>query len=909
MERKVARLNYPRGKTAPPVSGSDLIRRDALLAQLLLDAQSKDLVLAVAPAGYGKTVLLTSLYEALVASRVGAFWYNCDRTDVVPRKLAAFLLKVSSAEGGLADDDSLGLEASAALSASLVTAGLDRRKADVTIIIENYHLAQSQEADALIEALLATESPYLHLVISSRVKPGFATRKLMLAGRVAELRVRDLAFNKSELGALARTVMPDGAGVDLGGVLERTEGWPVAIRLFLLALKEGADTKRLLEEISSRDADVAEYLSEEVLRGQPGEVQDFLIATCFLEQFNLALCEAVVPHADAGQLIEQVQRNNLFIVRLESDSGWFRYHPIFRQYLLTQFGRLSRQEQAEMRSAAGRWYEANEQLAEAIDMALLSGDAGRARSLMAQLAPELVSVRGDLATFLQLLSRFPKGMIEDDSTLLYWQAWAMFFARRYRQAATLVASLHRNAQIGGGGEFDAGLQNQIGLLDTLSATFMDDMVTARRAASDWLSINPGADPFDRATVACSLVLSSLAFLDISGARRAFELAQHAIPDSDSAYGTAWVCGIGMTMDLVAGEPRQALARLESLGVGWSETPKTPSNISSTLALLAAAAHYHLGEIDSAEVLVNANLHMLAEHGVSETAAYGLAACLRVTAFRAGASDALTLARKMEASLAKAYAPRLAFNLRYERVLLLFRAGRSEEAIEEASGIIEVQPLGERRPEEGDANLPSVRELRQIVSARVAIADQAWNEALRILTGLINAARHSGRNLRLVQALILKAAVHYNQGDSVKAVRAFLDAVSIACDRGLNQIFVDDAQLCRPLVAAAIAGFEQGPITQIRELDFLHGLQERLGLEGQISRPEDELHAPLEPLTAREKLMVELLLAGLRNREIAGRLSMSEATVKWHLYNLYSKLGVNNRTAAIHRARSLGIVAN
>lgn len=909
MKRRVASLNYPKGKTTPPVSGSDLIRRDALVDQLLIDAQSKDLVLAIAPAGYGKTVLLTSLYDALGAAGGAEFWYNCDRTDVVPRKLVAFLLEVSSAEGGLAADDSLGLEASAALSASLIAAGLDRQKADVTVIIENYHLAQSQETDALIEALLASESPYLHLVISSRVKPGFATRKLKLAGRVAELRVRDLAFTKSELGALARTVMPDGGGADLAGVLERTEGWPVAIRLFLLALKEGADSKRLLEGISSHDADIAEYLSEEVLRGQSRELQDFLVATCFVEQFSLSLCEAVAPHADAPQMIEQLQRNNLFIVRLESDSGWFRYHPIFRQYLLTQFDRLPRQEQAEMRSAAGRWYEANDQLAEAIDMALLSGDAGRARSLLARLAPELVSVRGDLATFLQLLSRFPKGMIEDDSTLLYWQAWAMFFSRRYRQAATLVASLHRNAQVGSGGDIDAGLQNQIGLLDTLSATFMDDMASARRAASDWLSGNAGGDPFDRATVACSLVLSSLAFLDIPAARRAFDLAQRAIAESDSAYGTAWVCGIGMTMDLVAGEPRQALARLESLGPDWSEPPNAASNISSTLALLAAAAHYHLGEIESAEALVNENLHMLADHGVSETAAFGLAACLRVTALRAGASEALTLARKMEADLAKAFAPRLSFTLRYERALLLFRAGRSEEAIEEASGITEVQPLGERRSHEGDPDLPSVKELRQIVSARVAIADQAWNEALRILAGLISAARHAGRNLRLVQALILKAAVHYNQGDSVKGVRAFLDAVAVARERGLYQIFLDDGPLCRPLVAAALAGLDQGPSGQIRELDFLHDLQERLGLEGQIARPDDELHAPLEPLTAREKLMVELLLAGLRNREIAGRLSMSEATVKWHLYNLYSKLGVNNRTAAIHRARSLGLAAN
>ena len=403
-------VSTPKGKTTPPVSGSDLIRRDALVDRLLRDVHAKDLILAVAPAGYGKTVLLTSFYEALGQSKGNAFWYNCDRTDVVPRKLAAFLLDVSRAEGDLASDDSLGLEAGAAWAASQIASGLERRMAHMTVIIENYHLAQSQETDSLIEAVLEIASPFLHLVISSRAKPGFASRKLMLSGRASELRVRDLAFTRSELAALACAVFPEGGEADLEGVLERTEGWPVAIRLFLLAMRDGADTKRLLEEISARDADVAEYLSEEVLRGQPQNLQDFLVATCFLEQFNPALGAAVMPQVDGAALIELAQHANLFIVKLESDSGWFRYHPIFRQHLLTQFDRLPREKQAFMRRAAGEWYEANGQLAEAVDMAHLSGDARRARSLLARPAPELVHVRGDLATFMQLPPRVPSGL-------------------------------------------------------------------------------------------------------------------------------------------------------------------------------------------------------------------------------------------------------------------------------------------------------------------------------------------------------------------------------------------------------------------------------------------------------------------------------------------------------------------
>lgn len=898
---------FLRGKTAPPDSGTGLIGRSDLLQTLAHHVRSKLLTLLVAPAGYGKTVLLTSFHEKLVREDHPVFWYNCDRTDFVPQKLSAALRELSEANSELTADDSLGLETSVTTTANLIASALDRSKLHSTAILENYHLAQSPETDALIEAILATSSPYLHLVISSRAKPTFASKKLMLADQVAELRVRDLAFSRAELAEIASTAVPDLRDEELSEVLARTEGWPVAIKLFLLAIREGADRGRLLDEIASQDADLAEYLSEEVLRGQPDQLRTFLVSTSFLEQFNAGVCAAIAPDVDTLAMLDLAERNNLFILKVESGSGWYRYHPIFRQCLLGQFERLPLEKRNEMRREASRWFEAHGFLAEAIDMALMSGDASHAKTLLTTLGPELVSVRGDLATFLQLLRRFPKSMTDEDPTLLYWQAWAMFFSRHYREAAQLVARMHRVAQSLGADELDERLRVQIGLLDTLSATFTDDMASARRTGSDWLVNHVTADPFDRATVACALVLANLAFLDLPSARRAFDLAQRAIASSTSTYGVAWVCGVGMALDLVAGEPHQALARLDGLGGNWSRASSTPSNISSTLALLAAAANYHLGQTEAAQRLVSDNVHMLAEHGVSETAAFGLAACLRIGALNNGSAEALATARKLEAVLAKAYAPRLVFSLKYERVTLLFRSGRVDDAMEEAAAITDIQPLGERRTEEGDAELPCVRELRQLVSARVAIADRTWNEALRILNGIIGSARHGGRNHRLVHALLLKAAVHYGQSDTVKAVRAVHDAVAVAKERGLTQIFVDDARICRPLIAAALAASDRQPASSGFEEEFLRDLQARLGIETAAPSENDSLLAPLEPLTAREQLMVELLFAGLRNREIAGNLSMSEATVKWHLYNLYSKLGVNNRTAAIHRARSLGLV--
>jgi len=484
----------------------------------------------------------------------------------------------------------------------------------------------------------------------------------------------------------------------------------------------------------------------------------------------------------------------------------------------------------------------------------------------------------------------------------------MFFARRYREAARLVAELHRLDETSGETGVGIELRRQIGLLDTLVATFTDDMITARRVSSEWLGSYPQADPFDRATVACALVLANLAFLDLPGARRAYEGAQRAIAESTSVYGIAWVCGIGMTMDLVAGEPLQALARLEGLRSQLSQASQAPSNIASTLDFLAAAASYHLGRLDEASDALLGGSELLAEHGVSETASFGLAAALRIEAKTNGVTSALALAQRLEALLVQSYATRLWLALRYERVLMLFRAGRHEEANDEAAAIIDIQPLGERRRDEIEADLPSVRELRQIVAARAALAEGTWNEALRLLSGLANSARHGGRHLRFVQAQLLKAATHYGQGDATRAVRTFLEAVSVASPRGLLQIFLDDELLCRPLVAAALASRDAAQSDQAAEAQFLMKLGERFGIDVSARASNAEILAPLEPLTARETMMIGLLLSGMRNREIAARLSTSEATVKWHLYNLYSKLGVNNRTAAIHRARALGLGA-
>jgi LuxR family transcriptional regulator, maltose regulon positive regulatory protein len=891
-----------RGKVTPPERGAGLLAREKLLVNLHSLARQKLLVTLVAPAGYGKTVLLGALYDRLTESGKTAYWYNCDRTDVVPQRLASFLKGIGNLQ--IESDQTISFRSGSAEDAHAIMAGLEQRNEPVTIILENYHLAQSNETDALIEALLAVASPNLHLVISSRAKPAFASRRLFLNGQIAELRVSDLTFSPDEISELAHKALPYFGDNDLGAVWRKTEGWPLAVRLTCIALQKARNPKHVMEEIEAREADVAEYLAEEVLRAQPEAIRHFLIATSILEQFNAPLSQAMLPDSDGATMIALIEREDLFISKVETGSGWFRFHPLFRHYLLSQFAHLPKTEQSRLRHVAMRWYDEQGYTAQAIDMALLSGEADHAHRLLVQLAPELVSIKGDLATFLQLLGRFPRELVDGDLSLIYWEAWAMLFSRRYAEAAKLVGYLHRSLDSEGGAQLDPGIRARLGLLDTLAATFTDDMATARRAGNEWLVASQTAEPVDRATAAYCLVLANLALHDLREARRALEVAQRSISGADSIYGEAWVCGVGMAIDLISGEPGLAIARAQALSDRLEDRSKAPFNILSTIALMAAAAHYHRNDVAVAERMLGGSLPMLTEHGSSETATFGLSACLRLTASQKGATEALFMARKLEPGLTRAYAPRLELALSYERALLLFRADRIDEALEEAASIAEVQSLGEARSDGGEPELPCVRELRQLIAARSAIADKTWNEALRILAIVATNARHDGRMHRLVQALILKAAVHIGQSDPRRASRTFLEAVDLAAPRGLLRVFLDDASLCRPLLAATMSAQEQAGGAQAQHQEFLAAMQEGLGVKA--SAVGEELSAPLEPLTARELSILKMLVSGMRNRQIAAHFSMSEATVKWHLYNLYSKLGVNNRTAAIHRCHVMGL---
>jgi LuxR family transcriptional regulator, maltose regulon positive regulatory protein len=894
---------YLRGKIMPPEQTPGLLPREQLVSQLEASARQKLLMLVVAPAGYGKTALLGALYDRLTGSGREVRWYNCDRTDVVPQRLAAFLAALGTSRPEHDADASMGL-GSFLSAANAIASHLEHHRHHLTIVLENYHLAQSPETDALVEAALEIGSPYLHLVVSSRANPSFAWRKLKLNGHVGELRVGDLALTESEIGILARQILPYFGANDLAAVWRRTEGWPLAVRLFLLALKNGADTRRLIEEIEAREADVAEYLAEEVLGAQAADVQDFLVATSMLEQFNASLSAALQPEIDTEDMIATLERESLFITNIEAGSGWFRYHPIFRQYLSSRFARLPKLRQAELRRCAMRWFEAEGYMPQAVEVALQLGDTTLAHELLVRLAPELVSLKGDLATFLRLLGRMPRNVL-DDLTLRYWQAWAMFFSRRYLEAARLVTDLHRRLEQDETAKLDPEVGARLGLLDTLAATFTDDMASARAAGNRWLSHVIDARPIDRSTVANCVALAELAHHDVRTARRTLEVSQRAMAHSNSLYGASWVACIGMATDLVAGEPALAIARAQALGERMPDKSRGPFNILSTIALIAAAAEYHRNNISEASRLLHAGLPMLTEYGTSETAAFGLTACLRLTALQKGVGEALTMAQKLEPALARSYAPRLQVTLQYERALILFRANRTDDALEAASLIAEIQSIGDLVGDNPEIEMPCIRELRQLVAARAAIAEQTWNEALRILANLITNARQTGRNLRLVQALIMKASVQFAQSDLTRGARTFLEAIEIAEPRGLIRIFLDDAYICRPLISAVLSAPNNANNDQRRLHEFLLRIQKELGGEV-LGRGPAEFSAPLEPLTPRERTMLNMLCAGLRNRQIAAQLSMSEATVKWHLNNLYSKLGVNNRTAAIHRGRIMGL---
>jgi LuxR family maltose regulon positive regulatory protein len=881
------------GKLAPPYFEFEpvaTVASDRILASPIFPK----LVSVCAPVGYGKTVLLSQLHRHASVRGLRALWLTLDDRDTDLRAV----LDLIDLLGGPRDADA---DAVSAPPPSL-DARVDRlvhRLADsaepTVLFLDNLNFCDDARLALLMLRLVFASGPKLRIVVSSsRAIPVDTTRAKLQFG-IAEVDMRQLGFDRPRVVELfARAGLQGLPDEVIETALARTEGWPAALRLLqVLISREGGAAA--MQHFRGDDQDIAAVLTRQVLAGFEPQQVTYLVEIATLREFDAELAQAVTGQRAAAEWMKTLLERNVLIFRVERQptdigSGWLRMHTLLRQYLLTEGRQLPAERRRAILLAAARTLAAREDPERAIDYALEGSALEFASELLDRVARRVVSGGGWLARFKRWAEHLMAAGMPLGLESHAWYAWSLCFSNRFERARWSIERLVERLEQTPAPPDE--LRARVGVLQVLTAVFQDRLDDAIATATDWLAQDRAREPFDKAMVACAAAIGYMGQLDVDQAIRHLDAAQAAAARKPGSYGHTWVAVLKACVWLDAGEPRRADALLAGARADAVRTLGDQADIIGTIDLVQARAALDLGDTDRSRWHVAAGLDSATRHGIIETAVQGLSACI---ALWDGAAEGAFAPAAQEA-VALSYPPRAQRLLVALQVRRLARLGRGDDAEEIA-----------RRHGLWLRNASTATSDREAVEAALARIELTALHAQtdRALTLIDRQLRQTPQRTRVREAIVLHlmaAELRHRLGDDRRALRHVALALALAAPRGLAGPFDEFGALMTALLSAFQPrdfGF-----TQSEEIALLQLLYRRFGAAGPATACAATA-APLDAPTPRERELLDLLERGLSNQQIADRSALSVTTVKWHLTNLYAKLGVRSRSAAVTRARALG----
>jgi len=410
------------------------------LYDLLREGRTLPLTLVVAPAGWGKSTIVA---DWLARDDVTAGWVSLDGGDNDPKRFWRYLLLAAGQAGSAAGAaalrrlDAAGSDVLRDVLPAFVNE-LASAEAPLILVLDDYHLVTSAQVHATVATLLDRCPPQLHLMLITRADPPLPLSRLRVRGDLAELRADDLRFSAAEaveffsrrLGALL-------SEQDVLRLLARTEGWAAGLQLAALRLRDRPDRSDFIERLTGADWHIVNYLGEEVLATQPAEVRDFLLATSVLNRMCAPLCDALTGRADGTGLISEIYRANLFLVPLDDEHRWFRYHHLFGGLLRHELARTAPDRPPALHQRAARWYADHGDAAEAIGHAIASGDGSLSGQLVAAHWRQPFNA-GQLETVRMWLDALPAELVSADASLSAARVWVALDTGRLEEVGAAL---------------------------------------------------------------------------------------------------------------------------------------------------------------------------------------------------------------------------------------------------------------------------------------------------------------------------------------------------------------------------------------------------------------------------------------------------------------------------------------
>jgi len=894
-----------------PPPRSKIVLRPRLIERLNEGLSSgRKLTLISASAGFGKTTLVS---EWVACCGRPVAWLSLDEGDNDPKGFLAYLVAALQTVAA-----NIGAGVLAALqssqppyTASLLAALLNEITAlpdNFILVLDDYHVIDSKPVDEALTFLLEHLPPRMHLVITTREDPHLPLARLRARDQLTELRAADLRFTPAEASEFLNQVMDlNLSAEDITALEARTEGWIAGLQLAALSMQGRQDAARFIKSFTGSHHFVLDYMVEEVLQRQPEHVRNFLLQTAILDRLSGPLCDAVTGWEDGRGMLETLERGNLFVVPLDDQRQWYRYHHLFAEVLQAHLREAQPNQVPTLNQRASEWYEQNGLPSDAIRHALAAEDFARAADLAELASPASSGGSFQSIEWLGWVKALPEELVRARPVLCAAQAQAFLFAGKLEAAEARLMDAERwlepttnliersetpsTKMVVVDEEQFRSLPVSLASVRAYHAQAIGDVSGTMKYTRRVLDLLPEGDTKGRGAASSLLGLAQYASGELKAAYRTFSDGLAAGMNPLGVITGAFVLA---DMKMTLGHLYEALSiyehALQLANEHGEPMPLETQDVYTGISKL----HREQGDLEGAaqDLLISRNLGKQVE--LADWQYRWCIAQARLKESQGDLDGALDLLNKAERQFVRTPVPEVR-PIAALKTRIWVKQGRISQALDWVR----------ERGLSSDDELSFLREFEHITLARVLIAQHKCDlvngsiqEAIGLLERLLQAAEEGGRTGSVIEILVVQALAHQAQGNILLALAPLEHALTLAEPENYIRIFIDEGLPIENLLNIIKTENKKLNLYIQRLKAVFLGEKPQLSVTNQQSL--------IEPLSERELEVLRLLRSELSGPEISQHLIVSINTFRAHTKNIFNKLGVNDRRAAVRRAEELDL---
>lgn len=889
----------------------------ARLWEKLNTGQPGQLTLVSAPAGFGKTTTVGEWISALrdqdPFARQHAVWLTLDEGDNDPVRFFAYLIAaIQRVAPAIGQDLASSLHSPGLLPPEVITAQLineiSQHSEKLILVLDDYHTINSTAIHTHLRYLLDHLPPPLRLILITRSDPPVPLARLRAQGAIVEIRVADLSFNAEETQIFLNEIMQlNLAADDVLTLMQRTEGWAVGLQLAALYLNSGVDAQRFIPEFSGGHAYIIDYLVEEVLARQPEEVKQFLLYTSVLDRICASLADAVCSRRDSQRLLEALERANLFLIPLDQERKWYRYHHLFAEMLRRMLELSAPQQVPVLHEWAAIWFEQHAYLDEAILHAFASTHLDHAASLLEVYAERLIA-RGEFTSLTEWLNRFPAEIVRQSPRLTLAQAECFLFHHQLEKGDASLVAVEEQVMALPPDPMHVRFLGKVAVLRSDIAVNRGDLDGAIALTERALAILPADEWRLRAR---AFLLQGVGYFW----RDQYEQACHAYAESarwgiqagdllDTIYA---ICNLAQVL-YIQGLLQQSMITIQRAFAFAAEHHTERSVMLASSLVMVGEVLYAWNRLEEAGQQIDEAIRRAQLAKNPRTLLRSHTARLSWLYAQGNMTEIETTGKLVE-RLAQDYSlpPTMLDNFAIEQMRIWLR--------EKKFGRV-ADWLSQKEIHEDNA-IPAGQARLYGLLAELHFARQEYPAALRVIDAVLAAQERYGPTLNLFFFQAVKSLILAATGNTNASVDLLCQVLAKSEPEGVIRPLVDLGDPMRHFLLTYGAVLTSGPdaVVSASYIDQLLAAfppsASAMGETQESSPIKCSTHSPadalIEPLSARELEVLHWVQQGLSDSQIASQLILAVGTVKRHLNNIYGKLGVRSRTQALARARALNLL--